>query len=180
MFIRALGGYANMLSQLWRGGQGLNSRCLLPPGELHGKLHSLGYACVKCYPAVKRVCRGTLRRDRQSWCVADRSCKWKTRRTGHWWAEGTTLECQPEYWEAGYFILEAVGLSHSCCKVAILGNSRLYGWQEEDLVWHHQEFNHDDCEEQLGTLMQGVGCARLVLRWYVLEVGLPGQTRRDS
>lgn len=24
--------------------------------------------------------------------------------------------------------------------------------------------------------MQGVGCVRLVLRWYVLEVGLPGQT----
>lgn len=42
---------------------------------------------------------------------------------------------QARGWEAGCFTVEAVGLSLSCCKVAIEGNNRLYGWQDEEVMF---------------------------------------------
>lgn len=42
---------------------------------------------------------------------------------------------QARGWEAGCFTVEAIGLSLSCCKVAIEGNNRLYGWQDEEVMF---------------------------------------------
>lgn len=58
MFMHSLAGYINMLSQPQKGGQGLTSGAYYLQGNYMGKSIGQGDGCVKCYTAVKRVCRG--------------------------------------------------------------------------------------------------------------------------